>query len=129
MLWLAGQTRDGYGRFRLNNRLVLAHRVSYALACGQIPDGLQVDHVKAKGCRHRHCVAPEHLEAVTGAENNRRSGSLTAANARKTHCPAGHEYTPENTYANPTAGRICRTCQRRQSAAYYARKALTKEGN
>lgn len=32
-------------------------------------------------------------------------------NARKTHCPAAHEYTPENTYVIPSKGsRMCRTC-------------------
>jgi hypothetical protein len=33
--------------------------------------------------------------------------------ARKTHCPQGHEYTEENTYINPASGgRMCRTCLR-----------------
>jgi ssDNA-binding Zn-finger/Zn-ribbon topoisomerase 1 len=35
-------------------------------------------------------------------------------NGAKTHCPAGHEYTPENTYIRadrPTGGRGCRVCR------------------
>jgi hypothetical protein len=32
--------------------------------------------------------------------------------ARKTHCAAGHEYSPENTYVKPSGERRCRTCNR-----------------
>lgn len=36
-------------------------------------------------------------------------------NAAKTHCPSGHEYTPENTYIIPTTGsRACRACLRKK---------------
>ena len=54
-------------------RVARAHRVAYRLAHGPIPAGLHVDHVWLKGCRHRACVRPEHLEAVTQRVNNRRS--------------------------------------------------------
>lgn len=30
--------------------------------------------------------------------------------ARKTHCPQGHEYTPENTYTQRKGSRQCRIC-------------------
>lgn len=44
------------------------------------------------------------------AHDKKRHG--TDHNANKTHCPHGHEYTPENTYINPTSGgRQCRTCR------------------
>jgi hypothetical protein len=41
------------------------------------------------------------------------------ANARKTHCPAGHPYSPDNTYFCAAPGgdpqwRKCRTCRREQ---------------
>lgn len=116
MLWLKCTNDDGYGRFYLNGRNEHAHRVSYVLAYGSIPDGMEIDHVKARGCTNRHCVAPDHLEAVTHAENNRRSraGTVTAMRQRaKTHCPSGHPYAGDNLYIHPTTGgRRCRACGR-----------------
>ena len=32
--------------------------------------------------------------------------------ASKTHCPQGHEYTPENTYMRARGGRACKACDR-----------------
>lgn len=43
----------------------LAHRVSYAIVHGKIPDGFVIDHL----CRNTKCVNPDHLEAVTQREN------------------------------------------------------------
>lgn len=41
---------------------------------------------------------------------------------RKTHCPHGHAYTPENTYVSPDRRRYCRTCQRRHYKNYREKK-------
>ncbi|MEV6207028.1 HNH endonuclease [Kitasatospora sp. NPDC051914] len=72
-LWNAS-TRDAYGQFRLNGRMVYAHRVSYEHLTGEpIPEGMDIDHVFARGCRSTLCVRPEHLEIVTHHENVRRA--------------------------------------------------------
>lgn len=93
---------------------------------GAIPDGYEVDHVKARGCRFKDCVRPAHLEAVTGHVNILRGGNMAAIHARATHCPAGHEYTEENTYViNRPGGRTarqCKTCTKAKSAARAAAK-------
>jgi len=118
-LW-PGATSDGYGQIGIGQgERVYVHRLAYELLVGPIPQGLQLDHL----CRVRHCVNPAHLEPVTGWENNRRSSSPTAVNARKTHCRFGHEFTPENTYVFSTGSRRCRTCRLRWEAAGRRRAA------
>lgn len=83
-----------------------AHRVSYERFKGPIPDGMQVDHL----CRVRHCVNPDHLEAVTQRENALRGVSFSAQNARKTHCDRGHLLSGDNLIVRST-WRACRACQ------------------
>ncbi|MGN6128491.1 MAG: HNH endonuclease signature motif containing protein [Humibacter sp.] len=107
MLWMAS-TWDGYGRFKLGGAMRQAHRLSYAMAYGSVPAGLQLDHL----CRVRHCVAPDHLEPVTSQENSRRGSGVAAKNAAKTHCLRGHRYDDANTYIPPAGGRRCLACQR-----------------
>lgn len=67
-LWTARLNEHGYGNFWLLGKLSLAHRASYELHVGPIPEGLTLDHL----CRVRRCVNPEHLEPVTQAENYQR---------------------------------------------------------
>lgn len=111
-LWTGELTRDGYGRFTTGNQRVPAHRWSYERFVGPIPDGLQLDHVKARGCSHRRCVRPDHLEPVTCRENLLRGDTVNAANAAKTECVNGHPFDTTNTYVAPSTGeRGCRTCR------------------
>src|SRR5690554_6462185 len=90
-LWIGKINNRGYGLFYLDRRMQAAHRAAYQLLVGPIPDGLDLDHT----CRVRRCVNPDHLEPVTHRENLLRGASFAAVNAAKTHCPHGHEYTPE----------------------------------
>ena len=94
----------GYGIINSNK---LAHRVSYEIFKGIIPDGLQIDHI----CRNRKCVNPDHLEVVTASENIKR-GDLPKINKSKTCCPQGHKFSESNTYLYPDGRRGCRECRK-----------------
>lgn len=76
LLWERTE-RNGYGQFKLDGRMVYVHRVAYEYHYGPIPEGLVVDHVFARGCRSKLCVNPQHLEAVTHAENMARAAAAT----------------------------------------------------
>jgi hypothetical protein len=109
-LWSGALTHDGYGRFRMPDGHVMAHRFAYELLVGPIPEGLVLDHVRARGCVHRHCVRPDHLEPVTNEVNLLRGDTFVAENAAKSHCPAEHPYDEANTIRR-NGRRICRTCE------------------
>lgn len=101
---------DGYGLFFDGKRQVLVHRFAYELLVGPIPSGLDLDHVRARGCTHRNCVRPDHLEPVTPWENMRRGDAPAAVNLRKTHCKRGHEFSADNTRISKNGKRHCRIC-------------------
>lgn len=66
-LWSGADNGVGYGKFRGR----YAHRISWEMHKGPIPDGMHIDHL----CRVRCCVNPEHLEPVTNRENARRGNT------------------------------------------------------
>lgn len=105
--WTAGRRR-GYGNFWISNKNIPAHRISYQIFCGTIPEGLHIDHL----CRNKGCVNPAHLEAVTCRENILRGVGPSAKHAKKTHCNRGHPLKGDNLYRTPDGRRNCRTCLR-----------------
>lgn len=120
-LWTGNINHAGYGRFNYLGKRIMAHRVSYELVVGPIPEGLQIDHL----CRVRNCVNPSHLEPVTNAENVRRGISVppfAVINRAKTYCPQNHPYDEVNTEFRPSGRRRCRACSRAYAARKYAEK-------
>jgi len=131
--WTGGKTRQGYGGFHpTKGTTVLAHRFAWELENGPVPEGAHVDHVCHNGtgcppgpCSHRLCCNVRHLDPTTPADNVDRSHN---ANAHKVRCPAGHRYTPENTYEQRPRKvgnrplRKCRECARERDRARSPRR-------
>lgn len=117
-VWTAGKFTSGYGAIGYEGKTVAAHRLSWLMAHGAWPTA-QINHL----CRNRACVRPSHLEDVSCRENLLDSPITKAtANAAKTHCPHGHEYTPENTRTTKGGLRQCIACGRERSREAYRRK-------
>jgi DNA-binding transcriptional regulator YiaG len=66
-IWTGSLNAKGYGRCFGG----MAHRRYYEEYIGPVPEGRTIDHL----CRVRNCVNPEHLEAVSHAENCRRGAA------------------------------------------------------
>ncbi len=100
-IWTAGKNRSGYGLFgrpKSERGSRLAHRYSFEAENGPVPAGLECDH----RCSVRACVRPDHVEAVTHAENVRRGKAV------KTHCLRGHDLAAN--FQPTSAGRRCAAC-------------------
>ena len=65
--WTAYTDMFGYGVVALGYTMARAHRISYEMEKGTIPEGLQVRHL----CHNPSCVRPDHLEIGTQKDNMR----------------------------------------------------------
>jgi hypothetical protein len=78
-LWTAATVPSGYGIFHhRDNHCSQAHRVSFEMVNGAIPDRMQVDHT----CHNRRCVKPEHLRLVTQKQNGENRADAANQNSK-----------------------------------------------
>jgi hypothetical protein len=120
-LWTGATAHNGYGQVGHAGKTRSAHKVSYLLHVGPVPDGLELDHTCHNGsgckggptCTHRRCVNPAHLEPVTKRVNNQR------ARGSEERCVNGHEWTPESTRLRKDGQRLCNPCLKVQRSKRY----------
>lgn len=101
--WVGSVGGSGYGNINVSGKTTTASRAAYIAFVGPVPEGCEVDHL----CRNRLCVNPDHLEAVTHAENCLRQPSMKAR-VESVHCVHGHVIDGVRT--RDGGGRYCKTC-------------------
>jgi hypothetical protein len=74
--WIGSIGTGGYGMVNVDGKTRSAHRVSYSIANGEIPQGVFIDHI----CHNRACVNPTHLRPVTRKQNAENRSGPTVRN-------------------------------------------------
>lgn len=77
-LWKGGVGKNGYGHFVGGVGYMSAHRYSFKIHKGLIPEGLVIDHM----CLTKACVNPRHLRAVTQKQNTENHHGKARTRAR-----------------------------------------------
>jgi hypothetical protein len=124
-VWTAS-TWEGYGSFRLGEKMVKAYVWAWEDENGPVPDGLELDHL----CRNKPCVRPSHLEAVTHLVNLERmvTGIMQIAREARASalCRKGlHPLGPPG----KNGKRCCKECQRDRDGARRAERAAQANAN
>ena len=114
-LWTGAQNSSGHGVIVIDGEKLAAHRVAWALAGRDLPDGQLLYHT----CEDRACVRVEHLRPVSLQE----IAKMNNAGRMKLECVHGHDLTnPENLYWLPNnSRRECKVCRQARAKRNWQR--------
>lgn len=80
-LWNGSKYKNGYGWLKVFGAVVSAHRYSYELHNGPIPNGLEILH----SCDVKECINPSHLIAGTHSQNMKDASARGLIRKGKDH--------------------------------------------
>jgi hypothetical protein len=124
-LWSGAINKSGYSLITRKHKQIRLHRWVYEQFYNEIPQGLVIDHL----CRVRHCVNPDHLEAVTLKENVLRGDAAKPRKFKKEYCIRGHKFDELNTLYQNYKGKIrrsCKICYNNRMREYMRNKKLER---
>lgn len=126
-LWMGSKPGGKYGGISHNGKQQMAHRVSWELHNGKIPDGMACCH----HCDNPPCVRVDHLFLGTRKDNQQDSvkkgrhscfKNVLICNKKRRNqktCKRGHVYKKTGFWVNAKGGRICRACSNRHQKRNY----------
>ncbi len=124
-LWQAGKDSNGYGKLQISGKSTGAHRISWELTNGPVPEGMLVLHT----CDTPNCVNSNHLFIGTNTDNMRDKVSKGRDfNLNKRVCIRGHAFDEKNTrhHMRPSGEwhRTCRACDALRSRSYRKKRKV-----